>query len=880
MRDGDWIAGLWRPVRNAVRLVLDVRGGPASGFGIPAISLNGTPPGDAGQAEVSRDQAQKMESLGRLTGGVAHDFNNLLTVVLGNATALRISAETRGDAEGVRRAEMIERAAERGGRLAGQLLAFSRNQMLRPETASVYQVISAMHELLGQAAGETVRVLLLSEPDLWSCRVDPRQLESAILNLVLNARDAMPKGGSVEISCHNQPAKARRGRAAPQHVGDTVRIDVRDTGTGIPPDLLDKVFEPFFTTKPIGKGSGLGLAQVHGFAGQSGGWVELRSVIGTGTTVSLFLPRASGTRAEPEVQAAALGPAGNNQTVLIVEPNQDLRTTICEILTQSGYRCLPAADAAGALAYLVSDERIHVVLTEAVLPGGVRGTDLARSARQMLPDLRALVTSGAADEAIRSGQTAEGVYEFLKKPYRAADLVRVVGGMLKSGTFSVETERLLADVRDTEFVAAEEAGPACVRDGSAASRSAVPPRFEAAVPGGNTIRIGIMPFKTTRSASESAFSLGLADEITKAFSRFRGISCVTPASIAALAGEPPGKTERWRQLDLDFLLDGSLRRKAGEIGVLVRLINMRGSGEITWRRRFGGSMPDVLNLQDQIAAETAAQVVPEALVWEGREAASRPQVDPTAYDLLLRAIPAVYCLEQSGFQEAGRLLERSLELDPGSAACRSWLAHWYHHSVGQGWESDPARAIQRADQLAQEAVLLDPEDARAFAVAGHVRAFLHRDSQAALWLHNRAIELNPNLALAWCYSGLAHSYLGQHAEAIRRIEHAQHLSPYDPHGFFYEMALTMPFLLTGQYEIAARLGRHAREAHPGFSSTYKVLLSALGHLHAGKEAAAMLKELLKLEPKFSLREARGRSPLLRPSDLDCYVEGLRLAGVS
>ncbi len=184
-----------------------------------------------------------------------------------------------------------------------------------------------------------------------------------------------------------------------------------------PPELIDKVFEPFFTTKPIGKGSGLGLAQVHGFAGQSGGWVELRSVAGTGTTVSLFLPRATGRQAEPVAQAAALGPAGNNQTVLIVEPNPDLRTTICDILTQSGYRGLAVADAAGALAYLVSDERIHVLLTEALLPGGVRGADLVRSARQMLPDLRALVTSGAPDEAIRSAQTADGSYEFLKKPY-------------------------------------------------------------------------------------------------------------------------------------------------------------------------------------------------------------------------------------------------------------------------------------------------------------------------------------------------------------------------------------------------------------------------------------------------------------------------------
>jgi signal transduction histidine kinase/TolB-like protein/CheY-like chemotaxis protein len=851
---------------------------------LPALAPPGPP---AFQSDEARFQAQKMESLGRLTGGVAHDFNNLLTVVLGNATALRMNAESKGDPDAVRRAEMIERAAERGGRLAGQLLAFSRNQMLRPETTSAYGVISAMHELLGQAAGEAIRVLLLGEPNLWLCRVDPGQLESAVLNLVINARDAMPLGGNIEISCRNQTAKALAGRPAGQGAFsqgasakgaydrvaiDAVQIDVKDTGTGIAPEIVVKVFEPFFTTKPAGKGSGLGLAQVHGFAGQSGGWIELASEVGVGTTVSLFLPRARGRQTDALAEQRDPGPAGNNQTVLVVEPNDDLRSTICEILTQSGSRTLPAGHAAGALAHVVSDDRIHILLTESTLPGAVHGSDLARSARQMRPDLRALVTSGTREEAVKFGQNGEPAFEFLQKPYRAADLVRVIGALLKSDTFSVDTERLIATVRDTEFVA-----PTLSEAGS--SDPGRLPRFAAAGPHGNTIRIGVMPFKTIRSDAEYAFSLGLANEITKAFSRFRGITCVEPASIAVLANEPPGETERWRQLDLDFLLDGSLRRKGDEIGVLARLMNMRGSGEITWQRRFGSSMSDVLTLQDQIAAETAAQVAPEMLVWEGRQAAVRPQVNPTAYDLMLRAIPAIYRLDQTGFKEAGRLLERSLELDPGSAACRSWLAHWYHHSVGQGWEVDPAKAILRADQLAQQAIMLDPDDARGFTVAGHVRAFLHKESRDALLLHERAIELNPNLALAWCYSGLAFSYLGNHAESIRRVEQAQRLSPHDPHSFFFDMALMIPYLLTGEYETAAKIGRRARDAHPGLSSTYKGLLAALGQLHATREAAAVRKELMRLEPKFSLREARERSPLLRPEDLDCYIEGLRLAGI-
>ena len=190
-----------------------------------------------------------------------------------------------------------------------------------------------------------------------------------------------------------------------------------------------------------------------------------------------------------------------------------------------------------------------------------------------------------------------------------------------------------------------------------------------------------------------------------------------------------------------------------------------------------------------------------------------------------------------------------------------------------------AEAIRQADQLAQRAVVLDPGDARGFTVAGHIRAFLHREAEEAISLHERAIALNPNLALAWCYSGLAHSYLGQHTDAIRHIQRARRLSPHDPHGFFFDMALVMPFLLTGEFEIAAQMGRRARTAHPGFSSTYKGLLAALGNLGLADEAATTREELFVLEPRFSVQEAIIRSPLLRQEDLDRYAEGLRLAGI-
>jgi signal transduction histidine kinase/TolB-like protein/CheY-like chemotaxis protein len=809
-------------------------------------------------------QAQKMEALGRLTGGVAHDFNNLLTVVLGNATALRVSAEASGDANAARRAEMIERAAERGGRLAGQLLAYSGKQMLRPETISVYRALSAVSELLAQAAGESVRIRLDTDPGLWHCRVDPGQLESAVLNLVLNARDAMPAGGSITILCHNHRVSRRHGGVPARVPGDYVRIDVRDTGCGIALHLRDKVFEPFFTTKQPGQGSGLGLSQVYGFAGQSGGWVELESTQGSGTVVSLHLPRDGRHALEATTPTRDQTPTGQHQTVLVVEPDPDLLATTCDTLSRASYRPLATASGSGALAHLVSNAPIHLLLTEADLPGGISGVALARSGCQVRSDLRVLVTSGAAPD----GSTRDPRFEFLMKPYRPRDLVSVVGAVLTRDSFCVETEELLAEARTLPRMAVASAGSSELNqaDGWPGLR-------------GDAIRLGVLPFRTTGSDADVAFSLGLAEEITAAFARFRAILCIAPASVAALADEPNRQTERWRRLDLDFLIEGIFRRKGNDIRVVLRLVNMRGSGEITWGRRFDSLMPDVLNLQDQIATETAARIVPEMMVWERQDAVVRPQVDPTAYDLMLRAIPAVYRLDEAGFREAGALLEQSLALDPSSAACHAWLAHWYIFLLGQGWATDLPLAAQRADHLSQQAIILDPGDARGFTMAGHVRAFLHRDSTAALWLHERALALNPNFALAWCYSGLAHTYLGQHTEALRRIQRARHLSPHDPHGFFFETALEIPLLLTGQYEAAVRAGRRARNLHPGLSSAYKTLLAALGHLGASREAAEVRRSLIALEPWFSVVSALTRSPLLRASDRQRYADGLRLAGV-
>ena len=372
---------------------------------------------------------------------------------------------------------------------------------------------------------------------------------------------------------------------------------------------------------------------------------------------------------------------------------------------------------------------------------------------------------------------------------------------------------------------------------------------------------------------------GLAEEITTALARFRWIYLVGSPSLAALAGELREGSARWRLLDLDFVLDGTVQRGGSRVRVNARLLDLRAGGEVVWAGRFDRAGDDILTLQDEIAAETVAQVDPELLLREGRRATSRPATSVSAYDMVLRAIPALYRLEGSSFRAAGAALEAAVGLDPDYAAARAWWAYWHIFLVGQGWAEDAAAAMARAGELAEQAVRLDPADARALTIAGHVRAFLHHRVDEANELHARALALNPNLPLAWAFSGLAQSYAGRHAEAIRRIRQALRLSPFDPHGFFFEMALMMPHLLLGRHEAVVELGRRAVALNPALSSTYKGFLSALGHLGRTEEAAVIRARLLALEPGFTCAEAAARSPLLRAEDIALYVEGLRLAGL-
>ncbi|MBV8613620.1 MAG: hypothetical protein JOY66_07570 [Acetobacteraceae bacterium] len=433
-----------------------------------------------------------------------------------------------------------------------------------------------------------------------------------------------------------------------------------------------------------------------------------------------------------------------------------------------------------------------------------------------------------------------------------------------------------------ETVALAEA----VRDGRAIPSgpdppptSAAPPTATGPRPPGTRVRIGVMPLRALDPQRAGGLSLGLAEEITTALAPFRWVSCVASSSLAAIAAEPREGSPAWSGLDLDFLLEGTIQHGADRVRITAQLLDMRAAGEVVWARRFDRPAEDMLALQDEIASATVAQIAPELLLREGERAVARRRPNPTSHELTLRAIPAIYRLDQAAFRAAGEMLEEALALDPGNTAAHAWLAHWHLFLLGQGWADDAEAAIRRAGLLTERAVTLDPGDARALTLAGHVRGYLDRKPLEARALHERALAINPNLALAWCLSGLAHCYLGDHDEAIRRIGQAQALSPYDPHGFFFDMALTLPHLLRHEHARAAEIGRRAVELNPIFSSSHKLYLAALGHLGLEHEAGALRAKLLELEPGFTVQGALRRAPMVRPQDREHYAAGLRRAGL-
>jgi len=393
------------------------------------------------------------------------------------------------------------------------------------------------------------------------------------------------------------------------------------------------------------------------------------------------------------------------------------------------------------------------------------------------------------------------------------------------------------------------------------------------------MRVGVAQFRALPGAIATDLAASLGGEIIAALARFRGIACVPIASIMPLLPQLASPDPIWPQLGLDFLLDGTVQQNAERVRVTVRVLDLRTVGEVVWSGRFDRAITTVFDLQDDIASAAVAQLEPRLLVWEGERLTAIRRVNPSAAELLRMAVPSLFRLDRRSFQTAGERLERALALDLDNPAIHSWLAQWHLFALGQGWAIDVPAATHRARELASRAIDLDPGDARALTLAGHVRGFIERRPDEALELHDRAIEVNPNLPLAWCRSAFAHSYAGRHQEALRRAAQARQLSPEDPLAFLYESTVAVPHLLLGQYEDAVRRGSRAIALNPSFSSSYKTQLAALGHLGRQEQADEIRARLLALEPGFSVSQAMERSPIRPAEDRDRYAEGLRLGGL-
>jgi two-component system NtrC family sensor kinase len=384
------------------------------------------------RTEAQLVQAQKMEAVGRLTGGIAHDFNNLLTVVLGNLETLARQLPKTNDRlqRAVSNARM---GAERAASLTHRLLAFSRRQPLEVKPVDLNALVAGMADLMRRTIGETISIESRLGAGLWMTEADANQIENALLNLVINARDAMPDGGRLKIETGNETLDDAA--AAKQHgvvPGKYVQLSVSDSGTGIPQEVLDMVFEPFFTTKPTGQGTGLGLSMVYGFMQQTGGHIRIESEAGRGTIVRLYFPRSSAVAEAPSGKFAdiEIEPMGNGETILVCEDDEGVRQFSVQTLRDFGYRVVEAGDVKQALQKLDENPGVVLLFTDVVLPGEGNGRVLADEARRRRPDLRVLFTTGYTRDAIvRDGKLDEGV-ELLPKPFSSADLGRRINALL------------------------------------------------------------------------------------------------------------------------------------------------------------------------------------------------------------------------------------------------------------------------------------------------------------------------------------------------------------------------------------------------------------------------------------------------------------------
>jgi PAS domain S-box-containing protein len=380
------------------------------------------------RTEAALQQAQKMETIGKLTGGVAHDFNNLLQVISGNLQLL--APELAAMPASRRRVENALASVRRGAKLASSLLAFARKQPLEPKVIRVSRLVTGMEDMLRRSLGEEIEIETVMSGGLWCTSIDVVQFENALLNLAINARDAMDGAGRLTIEVNNALLDAAYCAGHPDVApGQYVMIAVSDTGSGMAPEVLNRAFEPFFSTKAEGKGTGLGLSMVYGLVKQSGGHVKIYSEVGEGSTIKLYLPRSTDAE-DAYVVLDAQPVVGGSETILVAEDDEAVRATVVEMLTGLGYRVLKAGDASAALTVIDSGIHVDLLFTDVVMPGPLRSPELARKAKERLPELAVLFTSGYTENAIVHGGRLDRGVELIGKPYTKEHLARKIRHVL------------------------------------------------------------------------------------------------------------------------------------------------------------------------------------------------------------------------------------------------------------------------------------------------------------------------------------------------------------------------------------------------------------------------------------------------------------------
>lgn len=395
------------------------------------LSLNKARELELKQAQDALRQSQKMEAVGQLTGGLAHDFNNLLASISGALQVLKMKLRRGQYTELERYLDLGESSVRRAASLTQRLLAFSRRQTLDPKPTDLNRLINGMEELIRQSIGPMIDLDVVKDHDLGLTKVDPSQLENAVLNLCINARDAMmPAGGRLQLVTGNASFDAAGAAGSGMRPGQYISLCVVDTGTGMPPEVIARIFDPFFTTKPLGEGTGLGLSMVYGFVRQSDGHVSVRSEVGAGASICLYLPRYTGV-VQDETPAQALNvESGEGETVLLIEDEHALRDIVSEVLTDAGYRVFTAQDGPTGLLILNSDTRVDLLVTDVGLPGGLNGRQVADAARVQRPDLKVLFITGYADTAaVGNGRLAQGM-EVMTKPFDIGALAARVRAMI------------------------------------------------------------------------------------------------------------------------------------------------------------------------------------------------------------------------------------------------------------------------------------------------------------------------------------------------------------------------------------------------------------------------------------------------------------------